>query len=213
MKNYLLLIVLFIFMGCASINFAPVTHPDQRILFEGFSFLPPNGDNWEMTTDPIEANLTWENWGRGTIKRKAFKKSIVGPTQKSGEAEIWIAQITYFHFGVMKFDHDDDLMELVQEDYNSLDHRGIGLLESNFSIEKINGMNCVRSKGKAEGAREISYFEALATTIYMQGFICVYPRHPNHLIELWAEQSVLKGHTPTDIQNELDHFFNSLQFH
>jgi len=48
---------------------------------------------------------------------------------------------------------------------------------------------------------------------YIQKFICVHPSHPNQIIKFRADHAVLKGKTPTDIQSELDPFFNSLQFH
>jgi len=211
MKKYLWLILLFSIVGCVSINFEPVTHPEQRIQFEGFSFLPPSGENWEMTTDPIEVNKNFKNWGRGTWKMKAFKKSIVGPTQKPDEAEILTASINKFEFAIMKFDHDEDLMEVSQGFIKTLDKKGLKLLESSASHEKLKGMNCVRKKGKAEGGRKLSNSEASAFIHYFQGYVCVHPRHSNHLIELGASQEVLKGQTPTDVQYEFDQFLNSLQ--
>jgi len=211
LKRYPWLVILFALMGCTSISFEPVTHPDQRIQFGGFSFLLPNGNNWEVNTDPIKYYRYWSTWWRSTVKVKIFKKNIIGPNHASGETEKLKVSVIIYEFGIMKFNHNDDLMEFTQEGYNSLDQKGIGLLESNFSIETIKEMSCVRSKAKAEGGREISDSEALAITRYMQGFICVHPRNPNHLIELAADQSVLKGHTPTDIQNELDYFFNTLE--
>lgn len=213
MKKYLPLIFIFALSGCASISFGPVTHPEQRIQLGGFSFLPPNGEDWEMSTDPIEGNMTWENWGRGTVKMKAFKKSIVGPNQKPDEAEILKASINKYEFAIMKFDHDDDLMELAKSSLKTMDKRGLKLLESSFSHEKIQGMNCVRRKGKTEGGRKSSNSEASAVINSFQGYLCVHPRQSNHLIELGAGQTVLKGQTPIDVQNEFDHFLNSLQVH
>ena len=211
MKKYLWFILLFSIIGCVSINFEPVTQPDQRIQLGGFSFLPPNGENWEMTTDPFEVNVTWENWGRGTVKMKAFKKSIVGPNQKPDEAEILKAGINKYELGIMKFDHDDDLMDFFQEGIKAGDRQGLKFLESSLSHEKFNGMNCVRHKGKAEGGRKLSNSEASATIYYFQRYMCVHPRHSNHLIELGASQEVLKGQTPTNVQYEFDQFLNSLQ--
>jgi len=213
MKKYLWLILLFSIIGCVSINFEPVTQPDQRIQLGGFSFLPPNGENWQVTTDPLELNMTWENWGRGTVKMKAFKKSIVGPTQKPDEAEILKAKITKIEFGIMKFDHDEDLMEVSQEGIKTMDKQGFKILESSSFHEKFKGMNCVRWKVKAEGGRKLSNSEASAVIHYFQGYVCVHPRHSNHLIELGASQEVLKGQIPTDVQYEFDQFLNSLQVH
>ena len=128
MKKYFLLIVLFTFIGCASPSLEPVTHPDKRIQLGEFSFLPPKGENWKIITNLIELdlnwetlgrstgnelNLTWETRGRGTVKWKAFKKSLMGPTQKPGEAEVWKAQIIKYEFAIMKFDQNDNLMELL----------------------------------------------------------------------------------------------------
>jgi len=211
MKKYLWFILLFSIIGCVSINFEPVTHPDQRIQLGGFSFLPPNGGNWEMTTDPIEVNGTWENWGRGTVKMKAFKKSIVGPNQKPDEAEILKASIIKYEFAIMKFDHDDDLMDVFQEGIKAMDKQGFKLMELSGSHEKLKGMNCVRKKGKAEGGRKLSNSEASATIYYFQRYMCVHPRQSNHLIELAVSQEVLKRQTPTDVQYEFDQFLNSLQ--
>jgi len=118
MKKYLLLVVLFIFIGCAMISFEPVTHPDQRIHLGGFSFLSPSGKNWEVNTDPIEYYLYWETWGRSTAKANTFKKNIVGPIHASGETEKLRVSVFIYEFGVMKFDNDDDLLELPQDGYH-----------------------------------------------------------------------------------------------
>lgn len=166
-----------------------------------------------MTTDPIEQNLSLVRWGRASFKMKGFKKSIVGPNQKPGITEILKVTATKIELGIMKIDRDEDLMEMVQEGYNNLDRRGIGLLESNFHLEKFKEMTCVRDNGKVEGGREMPDSFALAVVRYVQGYTCVHPRQPNHIIELKATQEVLKGQTPTDLQNELNHFFNSLKVH
>ena len=213
MKKYLLLIVLFAITGCMTISYKPVANPDQRIIFEGFSFLPPNGENWEVTSDPLEINGTFETWGRSTIKMKGFKKSIIGPNQEVGEAEQWKVSISKYEFGVMKFDHDDDLIEFAQYGLKSLGKQGMLLLESSHSHETFQGMNCVRTEAKIEGGRKISSSKLSAVIIYTQGYTCVHPKFPEHLVTLGAERSVLKGQTPTEFQSEVDPFFNSLKVH
>ena len=86
MKKYLLLIVLFIFMGCAT-SFEPVTQPDQRILFEGFSFNLPSGENWEIFHETLEDKLFLETFGQYTRFSKVFKKTVIGQNQEPEKAE------------------------------------------------------------------------------------------------------------------------------
>jgi len=213
MKKHQSFVFIFALIGCASISFEPVTHPDQRIQLGGFSFLPPNGDNWEVASYPLEQNLTWKTWGRSTWKRKAFRKNYEGSKQVNAETEAASVGLNIYEFAIRKFDNDDDLMELAQIGSKILDKRGMELLESSYSHEKNNGMNCVRGKWKAKGGLRISYTEAFAVIDYFQGYVCVHPRSPKHVLDIRAIQSVLKGQAPIDIQSELDHFFNSLQVH
>jgi len=212
MKKYLLLLILFVFIGCVSMSYDPVTNPNQRINFEGISFLPPSGENWEMTRQPMELNYYSETRGRHIVKSIGFQKIKAGQNQAPDEVEIWKLNFFKYKFATMNFAHDDDLREFKQEGFKNLSRFGIVLLESNFSLNKFKGMNCVKYKIKAEGGKEISKSETPAI-IYYQGYVCVYPRHPNHLVELKARQQVLKGQPPTDIQNEIDHAFNSLEVH
>ena len=78
MKKYLLFIVLLTLFGCGTISYEPVTHLNQRILFEGFSFFPPNGDKWEETSAPLELDMINEVYGPLTFKIKGFKRLWMG---------------------------------------------------------------------------------------------------------------------------------------
>jgi len=220
MKKFLWLVFIFIIISCVSNLYEPLKHPDQRIQLGGFSFLSPPGKNWEVYIgDTGERNIHLENWGRSTWKMKAFKKNLVGPNPASGETEKLMVRVDIYEFALMNFDQDEDLMDFDQYGNKELNKRGISLLERSSSHEKINGMNCIRSKGKAEddgrrwGFSLSAGFIYPAVEIYIQRYSCVHPTRLNYIITLRSNQIVLKGQPPTDIQSELDPFFASLQFH
>lgn len=268
MKKYLLLVVLFIFIGCMSLSYDPITNPDKRIVFEGLSFLPPNGENWEWRGQinpinlpsysvssersffdpqissfwpynrrhmPFEVYLTPGIWGRSNLQFMIFKKTIIGQKQTSDKEEIVFVSVFKYDFALMKFDHDEDLMELAQSGYilaNQIrsdeyvrlrSRKGVHsgwkritpavVLESNLSHENFKEMNCVKDVSMLESRRGLRNSEVSEKTIYIKGHVCVHPRYPNHIIVLKIRQYVLKGQTPTDIQNEIDSFFASLKVH
>jgi hypothetical protein len=186
-KFYLILILCFILSGCfPSIKTEPKKNIDQRIYLHEFSFLPPNGNNWKLS-GPRTGNqvvLQTFRWGRVKFKSLRFNKKILGKNQLSGEEEVWaVVYVTRSEFFIMKFDNDNELKEVANYFANA-----------SGPIENFNGMNCVRHNGK-------------------QGYTCVHPKHSNILIQMGVIQKVLKGQAPTNIQSELDHFFNSLEVH
>ncbi len=268
MKKYLLLVVLFIFIGCMSLSYDPITNPDKRIVFEGLSFLPPNGENWEWrgqiypinlpsysvsyarsfgegrymsqrflqyhrSHKPFELFLTPGIWGRSNLQFMIFKKTIIGQKQTSDKEEIVLVSVFKYDFALMKFDHDEDLMELAQSGYILANQirsgKGVHLrsgknvtsgkitpavvFESNLSHENFKEMNCVKDVSMLESRRGLWNSEVSEKTIYIKGHVCVHPRYPNRIIVLKTRQYVLKGQTPTDIQNEIDSFFASLKVH
>ena len=241
MNKHLSLVFIFALIGCASISFEPVTHPDQRIQLGEFSFLPPSGKNWEVNIDSLEYRLHWETWGRSSLKVKLFNKNIVGPNQASGETEKLKMSVFIYEFAIRKFDKDDDLLELPQDGYfvwpknsqwigsfvnddnfirimRSYENliypvkKGILVPESRYTLEKINKMNCATYKGKTEGAHEVPGFKSSEVIPYIQKYICVHPRYPSQILKLRFDYAVLKGHPPTDIQKEIDSFFDGLKF-
>jgi len=218
----------------------PVTHPNQRVQIGGFSFLPPTGKNWEVSNYPFRYGLYWETWGRSTLKAKVFKKNIIEPNYRSRELEILRVSAFIYEFAIMKFDKDNDLLELTQDGYRAFTNVGQQVLlrhlyfyddnfiksphslkksgkkaiiipESRYTLKFINKMNCATSSVKTERALDIPGFEHSEVIRYIQKFICVHPSHPNQIIKLRADHAVLKGHPPTDIQKEIDSFFASLQ--
>ena len=226
MKKYPLFIVLLTLFGCGTISYEHITQPSQRIVFEGFSFFPPNGDKWEVTSAPLKLDMINEVYGPLTVKIKGFKRSFVGPKQTPNEEELWKVAINKWEFGNMKFDHGKDLLgwveswendlgkwqsttlpprppellqnkEWVQSLANDLSTINSVLLESSYSYEKWHGMDCVRKKITSKGDQKISSSSPSAVNIYSKGYFCVHPRHSNHLIELVAEQFALKNQIPT----------------
>lgn len=213
-KQYWLFFLFFILFGCfPSIKTEPVKNFDQRIYLHEFSFLPPKGDNWEIVRFPLgnQGIVKSKEWGRIKIKHLWFQKKILGKNQSSGEEEIWNIRAKRGEFVIMKFDNNDDLKEFANTIYTmDADKSGHAVLESDMSFEKINDMNCVRHNGILEGGLLIDSKPTVITR-FVQGYACVHPNHPNRLISVQANQAVIKGRTPTNIQNELDHFLNSLE--
>jgi hypothetical protein len=211
MKQYLLLVVLIASIGCSTTSYKPVTHPDQRIQLEGFSFLPPKGQNWEVIGNPVGRAGSFEDWGGVTVKVKAFKKSFVGPNQTPDEAEQWKALVNKYEFENHKFDNDGDLMELAQSGDKVLAKKGMTVPESSYSYENFKGMKCVRMIRNIRAGRRLSGSKVATILVYSQGYLCVHPKYPGQLIKLTAEQAVLKGQTPAEFKSEVGPFFNSLE--
>jgi hypothetical protein len=209
MKKYLLFISLFLITGCEttpSVRFDPLVDSDQPIQLEEFSFLPPKGENWMMELS--EGKLPFKNWGIALAKGYIFKK--IRPLNKPEEAEQLVVAIQRLDFGVMRFNHVDNLMGLVNEGHNNIKERTIAL-ETKVFPETIHGMECVRFNYKYENKLKVSNPETPLRTISRHGYFCIHPQKSNVLIRLLAFQGVLSGRTPTDYQSELDHFFNSLK--
>jgi hypothetical protein len=121
--------------------------------------------------------------------------------QLSGEEEVWTAYVTRREFFLMKFDNDNELKEIATP-----------LANASVAIENFKGINCVRHHGKFEEERFTDSKEFIIIH-FDQGYTCVHPKHSNVLIQMEVTQKVLKGQAPTNIQSELDHFFNSLEVH
>lgn len=209
MKYILWIIFIFTLMGCPALGplYTPLTHPDQRIQLGGFSFLPPSGENWEVTVKkPYKKHVHWENWGRSKWDAKYFNKNLSGANPESSETEKLTVLVSTYEFALMDFDNDEKLTEFIKDEYKRLEKRGIDILESSESHEKFNGMNCIRSKYKGNSAPS-NY------VLHSQGHTCVHPARSNYIIKIRTNHRVVKDQSPTDFQSELDHFFNSLQFH
>jgi hypothetical protein len=211
MKKYLLLVAFFTLTGCATSSYNPVTQPDQRIQFEGFSFLPPKGENWEVTGNPVGKTGSFGAWGGATVRIMAFKKSIIGPNQTPDEAEQWKVLVNKYEFENYKFDNDVDLIHLAQSGDKVLAKKGMEVLNFSYSHENFKGMKCVRMARTIKAGRRISSSKVSTIIVYSQGNLCTHPKNPGQLIRLTAEQSVLKGQTPAEFQSEVIPFFKSLE--
>jgi hypothetical protein len=238
MRKFLTIIIILAFIGCATtIPYGPVTNSDQRILFEGLGFYPPSGENWKIRSQPLGGYYSHEKFGRALGKIWPFKKIIAGQDQTSGKEETVFVAVFKHEFVLMSFDHDDDLMEFAQESFwarneqarpefvdessdfyrwwlgkAKADKKGdLIVLESNLFLEKFKGMNCVKRVSKEQESDRWEQGVWMRDIIYTQGYSCVHPSHPNHIIQFYAAQKVLENQTPTDIQNELNYFFNSLK--
>jgi hypothetical protein len=213
MKRYLFLIFLFNLMGCTIISYEPVTHPDQRIIFEGVSFLPPRGDNWKVTSDVSKRKFTHYIWGRATTKLIGFKKSIIEPGRESSETELWQVWAQKLEFEIMKFDSLNNLKEYARLKPKDFERAGMVLLGSSYSHKKFHEMNCVRRESKVQRDPTVLTSKSSTDIKYSQGYICVHPKNPQHLILLFAEQLLSKERAPTEFQTEIDPFFNSVEVH
>lgn len=213
LKKYLALAFLFAFIGCSSgsISYEPVTQPDQRISFQEFSFLPPNGEKWRVASDPMEIYKTFGDRGRSFLHVMGFKKIIFGNNRTKSDAQILRLTIAKYDFEKHKFDNEVDLMEFADITSNDSSKQKRVYTDYSQSQERLNRMKCVWRKGKSEGSRRISSSKSLEETKYFQGYICVHPKNSNILIELHFSQAVIKGRPKTDRQSEINPVFDSLE--
>jgi hypothetical protein len=209
MKKYLLLILLFTFIGCATNPFTvPVTNPEERIFYHHFSFLPPNGSNWKTTERPVKKNV-----GGSPMATFMFRKQLFeGKPTTASENETFVAGAQ-----IHKFHRDENINEEMLVKYlkhywtfPSNDPR-YKMINLKYSLDNSYDTPCFRYDAKAED-RKVPGFSDSIFIFHNWGLMCVHPEHRNEIYTLNASQRYFKGESPTNLESEFEPLLNSMQF-
>jgi hypothetical protein len=224
MKRYLLFIFLISALGCQHLAYSPSEPFDplvdhvQPVNFDEFRFFPPTGTNWIMSINerkiPVLVGKKGSNeklskyfglwdWGVVHEKLKIFKQ--MNKSEKDEELQINVSRL---EFSVMHF-QTEDLPDFIPDYHNYPKALAINTvknetLDINILSQQVSGMSCVRG-------RFLRQYKDEAFKFYFQRFMCIHPRHSNLLIAISIVQKVLFDQEPSEVQTEIDHFFNNLK--
>ena len=195
----LMFLVGLIVVGCTHPRPIPVTDPTQRLQFQGFSILPPKGENWFIGQGV--GNVMFRKQLRETIKQPADLHTIV--------AQVWTRSL-----GDVTF---ESRMELLQYLARELE-KGMRQptqrntpLEVKLSLDKCLGWDCARIDYTSED-RGLPSFPGSVFILTGHHFVFLHPDSPTLVIHVNYGQRYLRGQQPLPLEAEVESFLKSLVF-
>lgn len=192
-------------VGCAAgPTLTPVTDPTQRLQFQGFSILPPRGENWEMDTSP----QIYQGWTQTVIFYKRLSERIERPE----DAHTIFASVRTRSLGTVRFENRTELFQYLARTWGKgkIDPRH-RLLDSKVILDRCMGFDCVRYGFKAED-RGVPQFPGSVFVTDIHGFLFYHPELPSYLIDVAHSRRYLQGGQPFPVETELQPFIMSLVF-
>lgn len=180
----------------------PVTSPIQRIEFQGFSLLPPNGENWFLAF-----SLPEEFGGQRVPYIAVFLKKL--PDEEDGR--IIAATVTSEKIK-QTFRTPEEYLNFIKNALGkSIEKIGYKLIKSRVSLDATPGPYCVRY--------DISYkvlgvpqFHTSAVILETRGLRCLHPDFPRVLIDISYKQQYRQEESPFALESEGDGFLKGLIF-
>lgn len=172
--------------GCAvGPALTPIADLRQRFDSQGFSVLPPRGENWYVM---------WQEF-RGSpviVFHKVLRERII----KQGHT---IAA------AVHSVKYEDILAE---QEPTSPRFRP---LEYKISLDNYLGWDCVKYSFTAEDYG-VPHFPGTVFILSGEGFFFLHPHHPTIVIHIVSSQRFIRGERPIKIESEVQPFLKSLLF-
>lgn len=175
----------------------PLTNPTERLEFEGFSFLPPQGENWFVFSSERRRQLgpdviaSFQKLNRPLSITHTVNAIVRGgqipPTEGRAELPQRIARLNF-----------------VQTERE----RPISV---NVSSDSTLAPDCVRYDGIVED-RGVPRFPGSVFVTEMHGFVCLRPDLLDAYIEIQYSQRRLQEESPLSLEAEGESFLRSLVF-
>ena len=190
------IILLIIMAGCASQPpLLPITNPEQRYEFNGFSVLPPKGTGW--------------NWvGReGQNKRDFFNTTFA----KMDGDRTYLAKAELLNTQGMSFTNLEELIEELKT-WNLFKEgpRQVNM-KLDMKIDSAIGNRCVRFDFEAED-HQIPGRPGAIFDIDTHGFYCLHPKADNVLAQIIYSRRTPKGQPYVADITEGERFIHSVEF-
>lgn len=201
-----LFLVGMIGVGCAVSPMAtPVTDPSQRVRFQGFSVLPPKGENWLMAEPPIPD----PNW----TMRVGFLKRLRERVTRPAEFHTISVYVRSRSLGDVKFESRTELLQYLARELET-EHRSepsVRPLEFKASVDKCLEWDCLRYELTRDDTVS-RLFPGSVFTRKAHGFLILHPESPTFLIDIIYTQRYLRGEQPIRLETEAEEFLKGLAF-
>ena len=191
----------------APLTLTPINSPNERLQFEGFSILPPNGQNWFIS----KGGPPDKRWTVLVGFAKKLRDKPVNPAQ----AEMNFALVKTRSLAHLPATKPDEILRYLAQELENENKLGPEPGISNFYavtyIEKYQGHDCVRYQIYYE-VDNWRPFPGYVFVMETKGYLFTHPDSPTTVIGLEYDQRYLKGEKPYPLEPEVEPFLESLEF-
>jgi hypothetical protein len=194
--------------GCAiGPTLTPITDPTQRLQFQGFSILPPKGENWFIAELPYPTDPNW-------AVPVTFGKKLREKAQRPGEYHPIYVHVQTGSLGDVRFESRSELLQQlarqIEMELTTPTPRRRAPQVRVF-LDKWLGFDCIRFESRAEDPM-VPELPGFVFTFTRQGFIFLHPDAATFIVWLEYGQKYLKGQQPFALEAEVEPFLKSLEF-
>lgn len=204
-RETLILTILLTVVGCMPIPtktlLTPVTDLTKPIEFQGFSILPPNGENWFIS-------------GQNKYKVLFVKRLDSQSSATNTKAYGLEAQVRTFFVSPQLKTHKEILEHIDAEKKKNVNAGERLLTFNSSSMNGSLGSDCLKYDWKLED-RGVPVIGRAAIEVFIReehGFTCLHPNYPQYVVELAYGQRYLEGKQLSIPGVEVESFLKSLKF-
>lgn len=186
-------------VGCAGFpQLIPVTDPTQRLEFEKFSILPPQGENWFKTSPALRKQ-------QGPSVIVSFFKLATPPSITHT-----VGAVVYGGRAPLSSGSRAERLQKIARVYFEQTERNRPV-SVNISPDRTLAPDCMRYDGTVED-RGVPRYPGSIFIMDMHGFICLHPDLPDVAFDIQYSQRRLQEEPPLSLEAEGEPFLKSLLF-
>lgn len=178
----------------------PITDPTRRFEFEGFSILPPKGENWFMPSVELLQK-------QGVTNGVQFWKMLTPPSV----THTIVANVSAVKVPMPSRSRAELLQELAQVKEREMSTGRHRLISIKTTLDNSLGSDCLRYDVSAED-RGALVNQGSVYILDTHGFACLHPDITSYLIEAEYSQRRLQGEQPLSLEAEGEAFLKTLVF-
>jgi hypothetical protein len=184
-------------------DYTPVTDPTKRLVFQGFSILPPQGANWFMGRFMLPDGTQAVSFG---------KKMRETACQRPEDCTTVEAFVMVKHVNV-PFQTRADILQYIAQAGKEEAEKGtrMRLLEFKTAVDRTLGVECLRQEAILED-RSVPQFPDAVFMMTSHGLFCPHPDSPRNVIGVGYSHRTVQGQQSPSIEAEVEPFFHSLEF-
>lgn len=186
--------------GCAvPQKLIPITDSQQRLEFQRFSILPPQGPDWFNDMGSLPAGLEYRSAKIWFVKipSTASKTHTIFAMARSGSVEEKVEN------------REEYLRKLGKIMFVSTERNQ--LVNSKTSLDQSLKTDCLRYDLEFED-RGVPGHEGSPFLMDTHGYLCLHPNLPNYVVEVSYSQRRLPSEPPIRLESEAEPYLHSLVF-